>query len=245
MTAVLRALARALPLLADRRVLVLVAAPLAAAVVLWLVVAIAFGAPLTRLLAAAIAHGLAAVGLSVDPGGFVLAGGAVLAFVLITLTAGVLALAAISIFAGPVFVHAVANRYFPALEYKRGGTVAAGAVNALVAIALWIPLQLAVLPLLLFPLVGVPASLALSAWVNQRLFRYDALAEHASAAERVRLIGAARGRLFALGLVLSPLALVPFVNLIAPLYAGLAFTCLCLAELDALRQARAVEEGAP
>jgi hypothetical protein len=244
MSAVLRALARALPLLADRRVLVLVAAPLAGAVVLWLIAAIAFGAPLTRLLAAAIAHGLVAIGLNVDPGGFVLAGGAILAFVLITLAAGVLALAAISIFAGPVFVGAVASRYFPSLEYKHGGTLAGGAVNALVAIAVWIPLQLAVLPLLLFPLIGVPASLALSAWVNQRLFRYDALAEHASAAERERLIGAARGRLFALGLVLSPLALVPFANLIAPLYAGLAFTCLCLAELDALRRARAVEGDA-
>ena len=79
MNAVLRALARALPLLANRRVLLLVAAPLLGAIVLWLVVAIAFGAPLTRLLAAAIAHGLVAVGLNVDPGGFVLAGGAILA----------------------------------------------------------------------------------------------------------------------------------------------------------------------
>lgn len=245
MNAVLRALARALPLLGEGRVLVLVAAPLAGAIVLWLVEASAFGAPLTRLLAGAIAHGLATLGLSVDPGGFALAGGAILAFILITLTTGVLALAAIAIFAGHVFVGVVATRYFPALEYKRGGTMAGGAMNALVAIALWIPLQLAVLPLLLFPLVGVPASLALSAWVNQRLFRYDALAEHASAAERDALIRAARRRLFALGLALSPLALVPFVNLVLPLYAGLAFTCLCLAELDALRRAGAFEGGMP
>jgi CysZ protein len=243
MNAVLRALTRALPLLADRRVLLLVAAPLAGAIVLWLVAAIAFGAPLTRLLAGGIAHGLSAIGLSADPGGFALAGGAILAFILITLAAGVLALAAISIFAGPVFVGVVATRYFPALEYKRGGTLAGGTMNALVAIALWIPLQLALLPLLLFPLIGVPASLALSAWVNQRLFRYDALAEHASAAEREALIRAARRRLFALGIVLSPLALVPFVNLVAPLYAGLAFSCLCLAELDALRRAEAPGGG--
>jgi uncharacterized protein involved in cysteine biosynthesis len=118
-------------------------------------------------------------------------------------------------------------------------------VNALVAIALWVPLQLLVLPLLLFPLVGVPASLALSAWVNQRLFRYDALAEHASAVERDALIRAARRRLFALGLLLSPLAIVPFVNLVAPLYAGLAFSCLCLAELDALRRGPGFEGGMP
>jgi hypothetical protein len=36
--------------------------------------------------------------------------------------------------------------------------------------------------------------------------------------------------------MLSPLSLVPFVNLIAPLYAGLAFTCLCLGELDESRK---------
>jgi hypothetical protein len=34
---------------------------------------------------------------------------------------------------------------------------------------------------------------------------------------------------------LSPLSLVPLVNLVAPLYAGLAFTCLCLGELDEWR----------
>jgi len=239
MKEIVRALARALPLMFEHRVVLLVAVPLCGALVLWLIAVIGFGAPLTRALAAAIAHGLAAFGLDVDPGGFALAGGAFLAFVLTTLSAGVLALAAIAIFAGPVFVSVAAARFFPALELKHGGTLAGGALNALVAIAIWIPLQLAALPLLLFPVVGVPASLALSAWLNQRLFRYDALAEHASAPERAGVIRAARGRLFALGLVLSPVALAPFVNLIAPLYAGLAFTCLCLAELDALRRAKA------
>ena len=44
--------------------------------------------------------------------------------------------------------------------------------------------------------------------------------------------------------MLSPLSLVPFVNLVAPLYAGLAFTCFCLGELDELRRrASAAVEG--
>lgn len=242
MSSVVGALVRALPLVADRRVLVLVAAPLAGAVVLWLVAAIAFGAPLTRAIATWIAQALSAFGASADPGVFATAGGAVLAFVLITLAAGALALVAISVFAGPVFVRVVAAKHFPALEYKRGGTLAGGAWNAICAVALWIPLALAALPLLLFPLIGIPFSLVVSAWLNQRLFRYDALAEHASAAERAALFRTARGRLFALGLVLSPLSLVPFVNLVAPLYAGLAFTCLCLAELDALRSGQERED---
>jgi CysZ protein len=236
MSEVVRALVRAIPLVFERRVLLLVALPLLGAVVLWLVAAIAFGAPLTRALAAGIAHVLAALGLAADPGVFATAGGAIMAFVLITLLAGALALAAISVLAGSVFVRVVAERHYPALEYKHGGTVAGGVVNALVAVALWIPMGLAVLPLLLFPLVGVPASLAAGAWLNQRLFRYDALAEHASAAERVQVIALARGRFFGLGLALAPLSFVPFVNLIAPVYAGLAFTCLALDELAALRR---------
>jgi uncharacterized protein involved in cysteine biosynthesis len=58
------------------------------------------------------------------------------------------------------------------------------------------------------------------------------------------VIRSARARMFGLGLMLSPLSLVPFVNLVAPLYAGLAFTCLCLGELDELRRrAPAVVKG--
>ncbi len=101
---------------------------------------------------------------------------------------------------------------------------------------MFVPLWLAALPLSLLPPVGIAATLVLNAWLNQRLFRYDALAEHASAAERATVIRSARGRFFGLGLVLAPLAFVPFVNLVAPIYAGLAFTCLALDELAALRQ---------
>jgi hypothetical protein len=43
----------------------------------------------------------------------------------------------------------------------------------------------------------------LSAFLNQRLFRYDALAEHASAEEYRAVVARAKGRLFVLGLLLS------------------------------------------
>ena len=244
MKAIARALVRAFPLLADPRVLTLVAAPLLAAFALWLAAAFAFGVPLTIALGGVIARALAALGVSGDPGAFATAGGAIAAFVLITVAAGALALAAIAVFAGPVFVRAVEVRYFSALEKKRGGTAAGSAANAMLAIALWVPMALAALPFLLFPPVGLPLSLCASAWLSQRLFRYDALMEHASSEERGILFRTARGRLFGLGLAISPLSLVPFVNLMAPLYAGLAFTCLCLDELDTLRsRTRAAVHG--
>ena len=242
MSGVLRALARALPLMADRRVLLLVVAPLVAALCLWFFAAIAFGAPLAHAFAGLIARAIAAMGLGGEPGAFATAGGAIAAFLLLSVAAGVLALTAIAIFAGPVFVRVVEARHYPALEKKEGGTAAGGAANAIVALTLWLPMALAVLPFLLFPPVGLPLSLAVNAWLNQRLFRYDALAVHASREERHAILRSARVRLFGLGLVLSPLSLVPFVNLAAPLYAGLAFTCLCLAELDALRRTPAGDE---
>ena len=76
----------------------------------------------------------------------------------------------------------------------------------------------------------------LTAWLNQRLFRYDALAEHATADERERIIERAKGRLYGLGMILAALQFVPLVNLLAPIYAALAFAALCLAELAAMRR---------
>jgi len=193
-TAIARALAGALPLVVDPRVLALVLVPL-------------------------------------------VVGCAVAGALVFVAAAGVLALAAIAAFAGPVFVRVVAARRHPGLARRHGGTFPGGLANAAATLALWLPLWLCTLALLLVPPLGVPLSLLLNAWLNQRLFRYDALAEHASAAERAAVIGAARGRLFGLGLVLAPLSLVPLVNFVAPLYAGLAFTHLCLDELARLRAA--------
>jgi uncharacterized protein involved in cysteine biosynthesis len=104
----------------------------------------------------------------------------------------------------------------------------------------WLPLWFVVLPLLLIPVIGVALGLLQNAWLNQRLFRYDALAEHASPEERIAILRAARGRLLALGLAVAPLSLVPVVNLLSPVFAGLAFTCLCLDELAALRSGAAL-----
>jgi len=66
--------------------------------------------------------------------------------------------------------------------------------------------------------------------------RYDALAEHASAGEYRAIVQAAGGRLYGLGLALAVLYYVPLVNLLAPMLSALAFTHLCLGELESLRQ---------
>ena len=155
---------------------------------------------------------------------------------ILTAASGLLALTAIAVFAGPVFTRAVEAHCHPALARLAGGTLAGSLANAAIAIVVFVPLWVAAFPLALFPPVGITATLLLNAWLNQRLFRYDALAEHASAAERATVIRSARWRFFGLGLALAPLSFVPFVNLVAPIYAGLAFTCLALDELAGLRR---------
>jgi len=77
----------------------------------------------------------------------------------------------------------------------------------------------------------------LSAYLNQRLFRYDALSDHADAAEMKRIFEFARGRLFLLGLLTGALYFIPPINLIAPIFSALAFIHLCLSELESLRSA--------
>ena len=74
------------------------------------------------------------------------------------------------------------------------------------------------------------------AYLMQRLFRFDALSEHATREEYREIVRRNGSRLYGLGLALAPVYYVPVVNLVAPVFSGLAFTHLCLAELDRLRR---------
>ena len=75
----------------------------------------------------------------------------------------------------------------------------------------------------------------ISAFLNQRLFRYDALAGHASAEEYRLVLARAGGRLYLLGLLLAFVYYIPVLNLAAPVLSALAFTHFCLAELARMR----------
>lgn len=239
MRQVLTALWHALPLLFAPRLFRVIALPLIAAIAVWVALAATVMTPLREVIAAQLMAwvGHPALG-GIDFSWVVTAGSALVAFVLVTLGVAALAVAAIAVLAGSVMAGVIAARYFPDLERKRGGTVHGSVVNALATLALWVPLALVALPLWLVPVAGIVAAMTLTAWLNQRLFRYDALAEHADAHEMRAIFRSARGRLFLLGLVLAPLSLIPIVNLIAPWYGGLAFTYLCLSELAALRRSR-------
>jgi uncharacterized protein involved in cysteine biosynthesis len=137
----------------------------------------------------------------------------------------------------PVIVPFVARRNYPGLAEKKGGTIAGSIWNAVATVTLFAVLWVFSLPLWLTGIGALVLPPLISAHFNQRMFRYDALAEHATPAEREAIVRDARGRLFALGLLLALMYYIPFVNLMVPVLSGLAFTHLCLAELQRLRSA--------
>ena len=162
----------------------------------------------------------------------------VVAAMALLLAAVTTALVAIALLAMPVIVRLVAEREYPTLERLSGGTFAGSALNAFGATVSFLALWLLALPLLIFPPAYVVVNLLLNANLNRKLLPYDALAEHANRDELDAVRRGARKRLFMLGLCIAPLSLVPVVNVFASLFAGVAFTILCLDELAALRDSR-------
>lgn len=144
-----------------------------------------------------------------------------------------------TLFAMPVLLKHVAGQSFPDLERRQGGTISGSIWNAVAAMGTFLLLWILTLPLWLLGPLALVLPLLLSANLNQRLFRYDALSEHASADEMRRIFDQARGRLFLLGLITGLLYFIPPLNLVAPVLAALAFIHLCLAELQSLRSAEA------
>jgi uncharacterized protein involved in cysteine biosynthesis len=92
------------------------------------------------------------------------------------------------------------------------------------------------LPLLLIPGALLVLPLLWGTWLNQRTFRFDALAEHATRAEMQRLIAENRSRFYLAGLGTAAAAQLPLLNLLAPAFAALVFVHLGLAALRRQRQ---------
>lgn len=145
----------------------------------------------------------------------------------------------IGIFSMPAMVQYVAARTYPQLERRRGGTFAGSVWNAVLAVAVFLGLGLVSLPLWLVPPLWPVLAAVLMGYLNQRMFRYDALAEHAGADEMRDMFARYRRELFGLGVLVSLLSYIPFAGLVVPVAAGLAFIHYCLARLAAQRGAPA------
>jgi CysZ protein len=147
------------------------------------------------------------------------------------------ALAITAIFAMPVMVSHVAQKHYPDLERKKGGSTIDGIVNTAVAIGVYCAGMALSLPFWLFGPLAIVLPVILMAYLNQRLFRYDALTEHASKEEYAQVVERSRKKFYLLGTLAGLLQFVPVLNVFLPVYMGLAFTHLCLGELKQVRQA--------
>ena len=231
---VFTAYARAMRDLFRPRILAVVVLPMLGAIFLWTVLAWFFWDAWIRPVRAFLGSSAVAGWFGGYADWFASGSAALLLFALVVGATFVTAIVITELIAMPVIVSTVEREYRHLA--KRGGTNVTGSIaNAVVAVLVFAVLWIVTLPLWLtgFGAVLVPA--LTSAYLMQRLFRFDALSEHATREEYREIVRRNGSRLYGLGLALAPVYYVPVVNLIAPVFSGLAFTHFCLGELALLR----------
>ena len=235
MSPLLIAIGRALRDLPHARVLAVLVLPMLGAILLWTVLAFFFWDAWTSAIrgvveGTAIARWVAGYGAA-----WMLEGMGVLVVIVLLIPAVLITAVVVTELVAMPVIMSVARRRYPTLEKRSGGTTVGSLANAALAVSVFALLWIVTLPLWLTGIGAIVLPALNSAYLNQRLFRYDALAEHASRDEYRQIVKHNKRRLYGLGLILAPLYYVPLLNLAAPVVAGLAFTHFCLAELGRLR----------
>ena len=235
MNATLDALARALRDLFSLRVLWVAVWPMLVALLLWLALGVTFWGTFSGW----IAQGLDAIGIQtwlaeIEPVWIANGIQALLHLMLFVPVVMLTALVITALFAMPALIRVVAERDYPTLKRENGGGLVGSLWNAAIAIVLFVALWVVTLPLWLIG-VGVIVPFVAAAWLNQRLFRYDAIAEHASADEMAVLFKQEKSGWWGLGLLTGLVQFVPLLNLLGPVFAALAFIHFGLARLNAQR----------
>ena len=239
MTPVARSLLFASVNLFHPRILWLMIWPLGLAILVWSIVGIALWAPTVFWLAAHLKEWVESgvFFFHFDTGEAMTLVAKILLLLLIVPVVWLTALVILSLFGMQAMVEHVAARRFPELARRHGGSVAGSVWNGLVALAGAVALGVISIPFWFVPPLWPAIPIVIMGWLNQRLLRYDALAEHATAAEMRLVFASERTTLYLLGGLLALLAYVPFVNLVVPVLFGLAFIHHLLGALEALRGA--------
>ncbi len=237
MNDITHALARASSGLLHPKMFLLMIWPLALSLALWVIAGLLFGAQLFNGIQATLNHsGVYQWVISIWPLSFLATGllwllMILLAIPLVLVTATLI----IGVLAMPIVVNHVAAKDYPTLERKQGGTLMGSVWNALAALMWFVVLAIVTVPLWFIPLFWPVIPVLLLGYMNQRVFRYDALAEHASAVEMERIIGASGKRLAGLGVLLGAIGYVPLIGFFSPVYGALAFTHFLLERLAVMR----------
>ena len=221
----------------NRRMLWLLLWPVLVSLALWGLVSLAFWVKAATWIAGQLGRLIEPLVTYVpfDLSGITLLSAHVMLFVLIIPLVYLTALLILAVFGMDAMVDHVAERHYPGLVRKHGGSATGSVWNAVVALCGLVLLFLATLPLLLAWPVWAVAQAAVMGWVNQKLMRYDALAAHASAEEMRTIFSARQGGLYRLGLILGLVAYVPVLGIFAPMLFALAFIHYCLSALRGLR----------
>jgi CysZ protein len=239
MTPIFDALVRSFRDLFQPRVLLVVVWPIAAALLLWIALDWMFWDSFSAWLTARLSDSRIQNWLEgVEPHWIATAIQTLAHIILFVPLVFLTALLITALFAMPALIRIVEERDYPQLRRESGGGLVGSLLNALIAVVIFVAIWLVTLPLWLVG-AGIVMPFIAAAYLNQRLFRYDALAEHASRAEMRALFVRHRKSWWALGLLTGLLQFVPILNLLAPVLTGLAFIHFGLARLQSLRQPNA------
>lgn len=177
--------------------------------------------------------------------------------ILITPVAAVVALLVIALLMTPALVNMVTEQRFPLLEKKKGMGLVTSVLWALSTSAVAVVAFVVTMPLWLIPPLVLIVPPVIWGWLTYRVMSVDALADHASKAERDTLLQRHRWPLLLMGIISGYIGIAPsivwasgmvftigFVVLI-PIavwiyaitfaFSSLWFIHFCLAELQQLR----------
>lgn len=121
----------------------------------------------------------------------------------------VLSLLLVALCMTPAIVRLVAERRFPLLEKKRGGTLLQSLAASVGATLLALLLMLLSMPFWLVPPLVMVLPPLIWGWLTYRVFGFDVLAEHASRQERRAILSEHRVPLMAMGVVCGYLGAAP------------------------------------
>ncbi|MFM9883705.1 MAG: EI24 domain-containing protein [Burkholderiales bacterium] len=238
MNDITKALARAGSGLLHPKMFLLMIWPLALSLALWITLAVIFGVQLFNGVEGYLNHSsiyqwvTSTWPLSLIAAGLLWLLMFLLAIPLVLVTATLL----IGVLAMPIVVNHVAAKDYPSLERKQGGTIIGSVWNAVAALLWLVVLAIVSLPLWFIPILWPVIPVVLLGYVNQRVFRYDALAEHGSRDEMKRIIRTSRMPLLGLGMVLGLIGYIPILGFFSPVFSALAFTYYSFDKLAAMRQ---------
>lgn len=140
----------------------------------------------------------------------------------------------------PLMLNFLSVAFYPDLARLGRDNLLASTWNSLWAAVLFVLGWLLTLPLWLIPGLGFFLPLFWMAWLNRRTFAYDVLAAHATSDEWREIRRQQSMPLLVLGVAMAALTHVPFVGLLAPSLAALAYIHFCLEALRRLRQGAVV-----